>query len=50
MAVTVSAVSPGVGVEVAGLAGPQLVAPAVAAECQALLEKHGVVTRRRRTG
>ncbi|MEX5632859.1 TauD/TfdA dioxygenase family protein [Parafrankia sp. FMc2] len=43
MAVTVSAVSPDVGVEVAGLTGPQLVAPAVAAECQALLEKHGVV-------
>ncbi|MCK9903220.1 taurine catabolism dioxygenase TauD [Parafrankia colletiae] len=43
MAATVSPVSPDVGVEVAGLTGPRLVDPAVAAECQALLEKHGVV-------
>ncbi|EFC82603.1 TauD/TfdA family dioxygenase [Parafrankia sp. EUN1f] len=46
MAGTVSPISPEVGVEVAGLRGHQLVDPAAAAECQALLEKHGVVVYR----
>ncbi|CAI7978523.1 MULTISPECIES: TauD/TfdA family dioxygenase [Parafrankia] len=46
MAVTVTEISPEVGVEIAGLAGHQLADPAVAADCQALLERHGVVVYR----
>ncbi|MGF7237820.1 MAG: TauD/TfdA dioxygenase family protein [Frankia sp.] len=43
MTVTVSAISPEVGVEVAGLAGHQLVDRQLADQCQALLDRHGVV-------
>ncbi|ABW11071.1 Taurine catabolism dioxygenase TauD/TfdA [Parafrankia sp. EAN1pec] len=46
MAVTVTEISPEVGVEIAGLAGHQLADPAVAADCQVLLERHGVVVYR----
>ncbi|OAA25862.1 putative taurine catabolism dioxygenase [Frankia sp. EI5c] len=46
MAVTVSAISPEVGVEIAGAEGHQLVGETAAAECRALLEKHGVVVYR----
>ncbi|MEX5709715.1 TauD/TfdA family dioxygenase [Parafrankia sp. FMc6] len=46
MAVTVTEISPEVGVEIAGLAGHQLADPAVAVDCQALLERHGVVVYR----
>ncbi|WP_018501066.1 TauD/TfdA dioxygenase family protein [Parafrankia discariae] len=46
MAVTVTEISPEVGVEIAGLAGHRLADPAVAADCQALLARHGVVVYR----
>ncbi|OHV30392.1 MULTISPECIES: TauD/TfdA dioxygenase family protein [Pseudofrankia] len=43
MSVTVSPISPEVGVEITGLTGSQLADPAVAADTQKYLDEHGVV-------
>ncbi|MBX6388063.1 MAG: TauD/TfdA family dioxygenase [Frankia sp.] len=43
MAVTVTPVSPGIGVEITGLTGAELATPAAAADTQKYLDEHGVV-------
>ncbi|MBL7521048.1 TauD/TfdA family dioxygenase [Frankia sp. CNm7] len=43
MAVTVTPVSPGIGVEISGRSGPELATPEVAAEARKYLDEHGVV-------
>lgn len=46
MGVTTAPITPDIGLEVAGLTGPELVDPARAAACQAALDAHGVVVYR----
>ena len=46
MSVTVTRLEPEIGVEITGLHGHAFVAPSVAEQCQALLDRHGVVVYR----
>ncbi len=46
MPVTTAPITAAIGLEVTGRSGPELVAPARAAECQTLLDAHGVVVYR----
>ena len=46
MSVTVTPLKPEIGVEIVGVHGHAFVDPSVAAECQELLDQHGVVVYR----
>ncbi|HSA49236.1 MAG TPA: TauD/TfdA family dioxygenase [Yinghuangia sp.] len=43
MSITVTAVTPNIGARITGITGPELVDPKAAQECQAALDRHGVV-------